>query len=707
MLVSTDEGVRGCASGDALPDAALLERLVVGLDPFRTEVVRELCETVDFHGGRPWTLEVAVWDVVGRALGEPLWRLLGGRSESLVAYASNAERLPAPERAARCVDTARRGRACRQTALPRRRLAPGCGGGGGGARRGRARHADHGRRESGLADGGRPDPAVGRRHGACSAPVRSSRSRSSGSRSRCAPTTSPATPRFGRGRRCAWRPVRWCATRTQARDLVVRGGVDVIQPDVVLVGGDRRGAPDRRAGRSARPHVVAAHLVERLRPGREPARCARLFDLRLRRGAVRPAHVAGGRGATGCCRRRSRSRPTAPSARRRGRAWASSPTWTPSSTTGSHEHRADRDPARRCSSARASRVRVERLLLAPAARRRGAGARRRRRRVPLRPASRPGPPRRPALADRARTRGRGRRGGRRRAGHPRAPGRPRGVLLRAAVRGLHACAWPASRTCAGRRPELAARRPDGRHLAPRAARRRPDQALPARVVLRRALRGPGRRGRPAHRRPAAVAGGAGRLQRRHRRGRGAKRRPGRGRRVRVRDRLRRGGAAGRDRREAGRAPAGSWRSTATRPSWRSPRARGATDVVEAGRRRPGRPRRARAATASTTPFEVDRPGRHDPAGLGRAAAGRSGDGGRDRARRSRGVAPGARPLEREDAAGLFLRLGERRRASCPSSSSWRPPARSTWRRWSRTSPTSTASRRRSSASAAARAPAPW
>jgi D-galactarolactone cycloisomerase len=103
VLVTADDGARGCASGDALPDAAVLEGLLVGLDPFRTEVVREVCETVDFHGGRPWTLEVAVWDLVGRALGEPLWRLLGGRSESLVAYASSAERVPAAERAARCV----------------------------------------------------------------------------------------------------------------------------------------------------------------------------------------------------------------------------------------------------------------------------------------------------------------------------------------------------------------------------------------------------------------------------------------------------------------------------------------------------------------------------------------------------------------------------------------------------------------------------
>ena len=65
---------------------------LVGLDPLRTEVVRELCETVDFHGGRPWAVEVAVWDLVGKALGEPVWKLLGGRNERLLAYASTGER---------------------------------------------------------------------------------------------------------------------------------------------------------------------------------------------------------------------------------------------------------------------------------------------------------------------------------------------------------------------------------------------------------------------------------------------------------------------------------------------------------------------------------------------------------------------------------------------------------------------------------------
>src|SRR5207249_11650478 len=101
VIVRSDDGLEGCASGDALPDRELLERLLVGVDPLRTEVVRELCETVDFHHGRPWTAEAAVWDLAGKALGTPCWQLLGGRSERLLAYASTAELLSPEERVSR------------------------------------------------------------------------------------------------------------------------------------------------------------------------------------------------------------------------------------------------------------------------------------------------------------------------------------------------------------------------------------------------------------------------------------------------------------------------------------------------------------------------------------------------------------------------------------------------------------------------------
>ena len=101
ISVHTDEGVSGHASGDFLPDAAVLSRHLVGLDPLRTEIVRQVCETTDFHRSRPWVLEVAVWDVVGKALGQPLWRLLGGRNERLLAYASSGELMTAEERVTR------------------------------------------------------------------------------------------------------------------------------------------------------------------------------------------------------------------------------------------------------------------------------------------------------------------------------------------------------------------------------------------------------------------------------------------------------------------------------------------------------------------------------------------------------------------------------------------------------------------------------
>jgi D-galactarolactone cycloisomerase len=103
VIVRSDEGVEGYSSGDALPDRELLERLIVGRDPLDTEAIHGICETVDFHHGRNWTLEVAVWDLVGRAQGKPHWQLLGGTRDRILAYASSGELVSPGERAERCV----------------------------------------------------------------------------------------------------------------------------------------------------------------------------------------------------------------------------------------------------------------------------------------------------------------------------------------------------------------------------------------------------------------------------------------------------------------------------------------------------------------------------------------------------------------------------------------------------------------------------
>ncbi len=93
VIVETDDGGRGYAGGAPVPDVALLESLLTGLDPNDTTRVFEICQSVDFHWGRNWTVEVAIWDLLARAAGKPLWSFLGGSSDHYRAYASTGERI--------------------------------------------------------------------------------------------------------------------------------------------------------------------------------------------------------------------------------------------------------------------------------------------------------------------------------------------------------------------------------------------------------------------------------------------------------------------------------------------------------------------------------------------------------------------------------------------------------------------------------------
>jgi D-galactarolactone cycloisomerase len=104
VIVRSDDDAEGYASGDALPDRELLERLLVGVDPEQADAVHGIVETVDFHHGRNWTVEIATWDLVSRAQDRPLWRYLGGGQERLLAYASSGELVPADERVRRCLE---------------------------------------------------------------------------------------------------------------------------------------------------------------------------------------------------------------------------------------------------------------------------------------------------------------------------------------------------------------------------------------------------------------------------------------------------------------------------------------------------------------------------------------------------------------------------------------------------------------------------
>lgn len=109
IAVYTDEGITGWGSvftNDALVEAALgvLEPLFKGENPLEPERVSEKLHANTFWLGRGGTLthtiggiDIAMWDILGKATGQPVGRLLGGRYRDRVRpYASLLMREPGP-----------------------------------------------------------------------------------------------------------------------------------------------------------------------------------------------------------------------------------------------------------------------------------------------------------------------------------------------------------------------------------------------------------------------------------------------------------------------------------------------------------------------------------------------------------------------------------------------------------------------------------
>jgi L-alanine-DL-glutamate epimerase-like enolase superfamily enzyme len=99
VRVETDEGVVGLGSGDTMDGFEAFEHLFVGEDPFAVARHVRVLETIDFHAGRYWPLEAALWDIVGQTAGLPVATLFGGALDGLPAYASCGMLLPAMARA--------------------------------------------------------------------------------------------------------------------------------------------------------------------------------------------------------------------------------------------------------------------------------------------------------------------------------------------------------------------------------------------------------------------------------------------------------------------------------------------------------------------------------------------------------------------------------------------------------------------------------
>ena len=96
VTVETDAGIVGVGSGDTMDGFEAYEHLFLGTDPLQILNQVRRIETINFHGGRYWPLEAALWDIVGQVAGLPVSVLFGGARDRLPAYASCGE-LKAPE----------------------------------------------------------------------------------------------------------------------------------------------------------------------------------------------------------------------------------------------------------------------------------------------------------------------------------------------------------------------------------------------------------------------------------------------------------------------------------------------------------------------------------------------------------------------------------------------------------------------------------
>jgi L-alanine-DL-glutamate epimerase-like enolase superfamily enzyme len=104
VRVHDSDGNVGIGSGDAMYGFADYQRYFIGEDPLDLDRHAAVLANIEFHAGRPWPMDIALWDLAGKIRDEPIWKMVGGRSNRVRAYASSGVHRPVVE----MVEVARR-----------------------------------------------------------------------------------------------------------------------------------------------------------------------------------------------------------------------------------------------------------------------------------------------------------------------------------------------------------------------------------------------------------------------------------------------------------------------------------------------------------------------------------------------------------------------------------------------------------------------
>lgn len=89
VRVFDEDGRMGVGSGGDMLGFADYEHLFIGQEALELERHHAVLMNIDFHAGRPWPLDVALWDLAGKTQGQAVWKMLGGKAPRLRAYQSS------------------------------------------------------------------------------------------------------------------------------------------------------------------------------------------------------------------------------------------------------------------------------------------------------------------------------------------------------------------------------------------------------------------------------------------------------------------------------------------------------------------------------------------------------------------------------------------------------------------------------------------
>lgn len=94
LRVKTDEGISGVAATTAYAGQAaainvneLVTPYLIGKDPFALEENTRILRIAHQRGIYAWLVENALWDIIGKTCGQPIYKLLGGSKKKVRAYA--------------------------------------------------------------------------------------------------------------------------------------------------------------------------------------------------------------------------------------------------------------------------------------------------------------------------------------------------------------------------------------------------------------------------------------------------------------------------------------------------------------------------------------------------------------------------------------------------------------------------------------------